>query len=57
MNTQKRDKCVICNNDTFELINNFKNFHVMAISNNNIADDYYDLNIILCNTCKCLQIE
>jgi len=56
MELYKRNNCIICKNNLC-LINKFKQFPIMAISNNNVKNEYYDLNIMVCEKCNCLQLE
>jgi hypothetical protein len=53
----KRSSCTICNNEDFEVIISCPNFPIMAISNDQVSDEFYDLSIIVCKECKCAQIE
>ena len=52
-----RLNCVVCNNSEFETINSFSKFPIMAISNNSVADEFYDYTPISCKKCNCLQLE
>lgn len=54
---QIRNQCVVCNNLTFELVSSFPKFGIMAIANDLVLDQYYDLNLISCNKCNCLQLK
>jgi hypothetical protein len=53
----KRELCVICENKEFECINSFSNFPIMATSSSGKQDILFDYTLILCNRCKCLQLE
>ena len=53
----KRSICIICNNNEFELIISCSKFPIMAISNDKVPDEFYDLTIIACNQCKCVQLQ
>jgi hypothetical protein len=53
----KRSSCIICNNKEFELIISCSKFPIMAISNDKVSDEFYDLSIIACTQCKCVQLQ
>lgn len=53
----ERLNCIICKNLHFETINSFPNYPIMAISNNSVAEYFYDYTLIVCNNCKCLQLK
>jgi hypothetical protein len=53
----KRHSCIICKNTKFELINSFPKFPIMAISNDDATDAFFDFNLIVCEKCNCLQLQ
>jgi 2-polyprenyl-3-methyl-5-hydroxy-6-metoxy-1,4-benzoquinol methylase len=53
----ERKSCVICKNDNFEHINQFDKFPIMAISNDSVKEEYYNLHYIACTNCNCLQLK
>ena len=53
----KRSSCVICDNRDLELIISCSKFPIMAISNNEILDQFFDLTIIACTRCRCVQLQ
>lgn len=52
-----RSTCVVCDNSEFTPIGSFPQFPIMAISNDSVANQYYDYCPISCNKCKCIQLK
>ena len=52
-----RKFCIICNHSEFTSINSFPNFPIMAVSNSSITEQFFDFIPIVCNKCKCLQLQ
>lgn len=54
---QIRNKCVVCNSINFDLLGSFPKFGIMSIANDLVLNQYFNLEFVLCNNCKCVQLK
>jgi hypothetical protein len=52
-----RTNCIVCNNEELGLVVSYPAFPIMAISNEKAVEYFFDLNLLFCHKCNCLQLE